>query len=157
MIDQRSDEAVYGAHASELVRFATGLVGRDDAPDVVAEAFVRVVASPVWADARDRRALWFRAVVFEAKSWRRSAARRRARERGAASGDCVVATQPERDDEVVAALELLSVQQRAVVVLTYWADLDPAGIGELLGVAEGTVRKQLARARKKLKGELGHE
>jgi hypothetical protein len=31
-VDERSDETVYADHASELVRFATGLVGIDDAP-----------------------------------------------------------------------------------------------------------------------------
>lgn len=47
-VDERSDEAVYEAHAAELVRFATGLVGVDDAPDIVADAFVRVTQAPVW-------------------------------------------------------------------------------------------------------------
>ena len=35
--------------------------------------------------------------------------------------------------------------------LTYWDDLTPAQIAELLGVGEGTVRKQLARAREQLR------
>lgn len=52
-----SDEAVYAACSSELVRFAAGLVGPDDAPDVVVEAFLRVARSSVWARARDKRAL----------------------------------------------------------------------------------------------------
>jgi RNA polymerase sigma-70 factor (ECF subfamily) len=41
----------------------------------------------------------------------------------------------------------LSPQQRAVVYLTYWDDLTPAQVAVLLAVSEGTVRKQLARAR----------
>ena len=33
----------------ELIRFATGLVGRDDAPDVMATAFVKAMSSPIVA------------------------------------------------------------------------------------------------------------
>jgi len=36
---------LYARHAGELVRFATGLVGPSDAPDVVSEAMVRLIAS----------------------------------------------------------------------------------------------------------------
>ena len=45
----------------------------------------------------------------------------------------------------------LSEQQRAVVFLTYWEDLAPAQVADLLGVSDGTVRKQLARARDQLR------
>lgn len=154
-VDDRSNEAVYEAHAGELVRFATGLVGVDDAPDVVADAFLRVTRSPVWSDARDRRVLWLRAVVYESRSMVRSSVRRRERERRVAvpamaeSGD-----NEEGVREVADALDELTVQQRAVVVLTYWMDLTPAAIAELLEVSEGSVRKQLARARARMKEAL---
>ncbi len=154
MLDQRSDEAVYEAHAAELVRYATGLVGPDDAPDVVVDAFVRLTASPVWPGALDRRALWFRAVTFEARSWRRSSARRRAREGRAARALETYEDPAPVDPEVVRALGALSTQQRAVVVLTYWLDLDPARVAGMLGVSEGSVRKQLARSRRKLERAL---
>jgi len=42
-----------------------------------------------------------------------------------------------------------------VVFLTYWDDLDAATVANLLGVSEGTVRKQLGRARNKLREVLG--
>ena len=155
-VDRRSDEMVYRHHAGELMTFATCLVGPDDAGDVVVEAFIRVRGSRVWADAVDRRAVWFQAVAFEAKSFQRSAARRRAREQRAATpvGDVQSDLGLDGDDEVRVALDSLSSQQRTVIVLTYWLDLDPHGVGELLGVSEGTIRKQLARARQKLRKEL---
>jgi DNA-directed RNA polymerase specialized sigma24 family protein len=31
----------------------------------------------------------------------------------------------------------LSLRQRAVTVLTYWSDLDPGAIAQLLGISEG--------------------
>lgn len=52
------------------------------------------------------------------------------------------------------ALDVLSLQQRAVIVLTYWQDLSPAQIADLLDTSEGTVRKQLARARARLREVL---
>ena len=153
-VDDRSDESVYAAHAAELVRFATGLVGIDDAPDVVVDAFVRVIRSPVWPEARDRRALWVRAVVFESRSMVRSSVRRRERERRVAVPALVSEETTAVDTHVVDALDVLSVQQRAVVMLTYWLDLTPASIAELLDVSEGSVRKQLARARARMKEVL---
>lgn len=49
------------------------------------------------------------------------------------------------------ALAHLSPQQRAVAYLAYWYDQTPLQIAELLGVREGTVRKQRARAREHLR------
>ena len=156
-MDKRSDDVVYKAHADELVRFATGLVGPDDAPDVVVDAFVQLVASKVWDNAQDRRALWYRAVIYRARSWRRSTARRLAREQAASLMAGPPVGSVERDEDVMTALAGLSVQQRAVVVLTYWADLSPADVGELIGVSGGSVKKQLSRARRKLRGVLDNE
>jgi RNA polymerase sigma factor (sigma-70 family) len=52
------------------------------------------------------------------------------------------------------AVGTLSLRQRAVVVLTYWADLDPATIAERLGISDGSVRRHLARARARLREAL---
>lgn len=154
--DRRSDEVVYKTHADELVRFATGLVGPDDAPDVVVDAFVRLTSSSVWTEAQDQRALWFRAVVYEAGAWRRANARRTVRERAAAPLRRSTDGGVEHDDELLRALAALTAQQRAVVVLTYWADLGPAEVAQLLGVSAGSLKKQLSRARRKLRGALSH-
>ena len=48
-------------------------------------------------------------------------------------------------NELLGALEALSVQQRAVTYLTYWQDFSVAQVAETLGVGNGTVRRQLAR------------
>ena len=60
----------------------------------------------------------------------------------------------EPDPEVLEAVARLSVRQRAVIVLTYWNDLDPKSVATLLGLSEGTVRRYLARARANLKEQL---
>jgi len=151
-VDTRTDAAVYAAHAHELVRFATGLIGPHDAPDVVADAFITLTAAPIWSAARDRRALWYRAVLLQARSWQRSAARRRRREQRAAGVTTV--DFPDLRPEVAAAVARLSTQQRAVIVLTYWDDLAPADVAALLDISEGSVRKHLARDREQLRRVL---
>ena len=143
---------LYARHAAELTRFATGLVGPSDAADVVGDAVARLMSSRVWSEASNPRALMFRAVLLEARMFHRARRRRRSRESRAARREAF--DMPRIEPEVSAAVAALSPQQRAVVFLTYWDDLDVATVAELLGVGEGTVRKQLGRARKKLREVL---
>jgi len=150
---QVDDEAIYASCVRDLVGFATTLVGPDDAADVVSEAVMSVMAAKVWSGARDKRSLLFRSVFFTARSWHRSNRRRRARQVHALSADPVDPL-PHESSEVTDALEALSDQQRAVIFLTYWTDLDPSAIAGMLDTSEGTVRKQLARARTKLREVL---
>ena len=63
---------------------------------------------------------------------------------------------PEFRPEVRQAVDALSVRQRTVTVLTYWADLSPASIARILGMSEGSVRRHLAHARNRLR-EVLHE
>lgn len=151
VIDETSVDA-YVRHAGELTRFATGLVGRSDAQDVVADAMVRLMTSRVWAEASDRRALMYRAVLFEARMFHRARRRRLFREARAAVREAY--DMPDVDPRVAAAVAGLSPQQRAVVFLTYWDDLDVRMVASLLGVSEGTVRKQLGRTRERLREVL---
>jgi len=128
------------------------LVGPADAADVVPATLVRLLGSARWGVARDRRAYLFRAVLNEARMHHRSTARRRVRELRAAPNEAC------RDDEplvdVLARVARLSMRQRAVVMLTYWDDLDSAAIAGLLGIGEGSVRRHLARAHARLREEL---
>ena len=147
-----SDADVYRAHAIELVRYATVLVGPDDAADVVADAVLAAFASRAWPTVANRRAYLYRAVYHRALDLRRSAERRHLREVATASSEPIVAAEPSLDAQ--RALAHLPAQQRAVVYLTYWSDLTPAQAAELLDVSEGAVRKQLARARDTLRRVL---
>jgi RNA polymerase sigma-70 factor (ECF subfamily) len=100
----------------------------------------------------NRRAYLYRAVFNEAQSWKRRAAQRLAREARASAGDRweLPALRPDVRD----AVANLSVRQRAVIVLTYWADLEPSVIAERLGISDGSVRRHLARARAHLREVL---
>jgi RNA polymerase sigma factor (sigma-70 family) len=147
------DEAVYRRHAPRLMGLAAALVGASDADDVVAAALARVLASAGWPAVENAEAYLTRAVVNEARSWSRSALRRTARDARWARGQ-VGADRELGDPELAAALLRLPVRQRAVVFLTYWADLAPGAIADQLEISEGSVRKHLARARSTLRKEL---
>jgi RNA polymerase sigma factor (sigma-70 family) len=147
---------VYERHAGELTRFATAMVGRDDARDVVAAAMVRCLFRRTGPPVENVRAYLFRAVYHESVSVQRQVARRlrlvgRLGAERSPEGDPVIG------DRLAGALERLSRRQRAAIVLTYWQDLEPPQVADRLGISEGAVRKHLARARQNLRTFLGEE
>jgi RNA polymerase sigma factor (sigma-70 family) len=125
------------------------LVGPSDAADVVSMAVLRALSSPGWAEVRDHRAYLSRAVLNAARMNFRTTMRRRAREARSAPREWV--GPPEVRAEVLQHVARLSLRQRAVVVLTYWDDLDPAEIGRRLGISPGAARRHLARAHRHLR------
>ena len=147
-----ADGELYRKHADELTRFATGLVGPSHAADVVSDAVLRSLSSPTWPAVVERRAYLFRSVFNQAAQLHRATHRRRAREERAAAPEGV--EPPDIRPEVLSAVARLSLRQRAVIVLTYWDDLDPAAIASLLDISDGSVRRHLARARSRLKEVL---
>ena len=148
-MERDSDEVVYEKYADELIRFATALVGPSDAADVLSMAVLRVFASRGWTNVDNQRAYLTRAVLNEARMNHRSTMRRRTREERSAPRDRVEA--PELRPEILEQVGRLSVRQRAVVVLTYWDDLDPVEISRRLGISPGSVRRHLARAHSRLR------
>lgn len=147
-----SDAETYEKYADELVRFATALVGPDDAADVVADTFVRVLGSGGWAGVEERRPYLYRSVLNEVRMRHRSTIRRRAREYQAAEPEAVA--DDEVRPEVLAAVGALSPRQRAVVFFTYWEDLSVDDVAGRLGISAGSVRRHLARARARLRRVL---
>lgn len=144
-----SDADLYRMHSGELLRYATVLVGRDDAQDVVANAFARSLASRAWPAVANRRAYLFAAVTNEARNHARGAARRRNREARQPMARPLELDTPRPD--VRAAIETLSVRQRAVVYLAYWEDMTDQMAAEHLGISPGAVRRHLGRARERLR------
>lgn len=151
MVDPRFAEA-YEKYCDELVVYATALTGATEAEDVVSEAMVRVLRSVDWDRVSSQRSYLFRCVFNEAASRGRRGGLRLVKERAAALAGSESAPLAGLDDLGVFAP--LSVQERAVIYLTYWHDLTPAASAELLGVSEGAVKGYLARARKKLRKVL---
>jgi RNA polymerase sigma factor (sigma-70 family) len=58
------------------------------------------------------------------------------------------------DPTLAAAVRELPPQRRLAIFLRYFADLSYAQIGEVLGVAEGTVAATLAQAHEQLEAAL---
>lgn len=158
-MDRVSVQEAYEKWSPELVRFATVLVGPVDAADVVADAFVALLADDAgWVRAERPRAYLFGVVANRARMHQRSLFRRRRRDETAARREMhlVPATDEATSTEATSTdvLGVLSAQQRALVYLAYWEDWSIAEIAERMSVSDGTVRRQLARARHKLRKEL---
>lgn len=150
------DADAYRRHAPRLMALASALVGPVDAGDVVSATITRLIASRSIVRIDNLEAYLTRAIVNEARSWTRSGARRgdrNARWLRSAAGHQEHIDGLE-DPELTAALLRLPIRQRAVVFLTYWADLDPEAVAAELGISEGSVRKHLARARASLREVL---
>lgn len=140
-----ADEEVYGKYADELLRFAATLVGPSLAEDVLSRAVLRTFASPAWPTVLHRRAYLYRCVLNEAHQTARADQRRVLREQraaGAASHD-----ESHVRAEVLDAMRRLSLRQRAVIFLTYWADLTVGDVAGTLDVSTSTVERELRAAR----------
>ena len=61
------------------------------------------------------------------------------------------------DPQLAAAVRELPPQRRIAIFLRYFADLSYAQIGEVLGIAEGTVAATLSQAHDQLAAELTNE
>lgn len=140
------EERIYRKYADGLIRYATVLVGPSEAEDVVMEAVRKVLTAGGLAHADNAKAYLYRAVHNTAATATKRASAREAKERAAAFRDPIVSL-GEVDLDVVHAVAELSTQQRAVVWLTYWDDLRPDAVAEILGVSVGSVKRHLARAR----------
>lgn len=148
-MEERSIEGLYRFHVSDLMRFATALVGPSDAADVVSDAMESLLKSGQLAGADSPLALMYRAVFAKARSMQRSRFRRRIREQRFVGE--LTSSNPSLRPDVVAAVVGLSPRQRACIYLTYWQDLAPAEVGQWLDIGEGTVKRHLARARAHLR------
>ena len=147
-----SDEEVYAKHADELLRFAATLVGPSDAEDLLSSAVLRAMSAASWTSVKSPRAYLFRSVLNEARQLARSSRRRLLREARAAVPDAV--DPPIVRPEVLNAVAKLSVDQRAVVFLTYWCDLTVEEVSDALGLSQRTTEPRLRSARIVLRSVL---
>jgi RNA polymerase sigma-70 factor (sigma-E family) len=143
-------EEFAGARLPALLRFAAVLTGeRGLAEDVVQEVLLRTHQQWRKIGALDSPEAYVRRMITnEYLSWRRRWARviphAAPPVAPAAVPDCAAA-HAERD-ALRAELDKLPRQQRAVLVLRYYAGLSDSQIAELLGCTTGTVRGYASRA-----------
>jgi RNA polymerase sigma-70 factor (sigma-E family) len=149
-LDVSSLEAVFRQDYVALCRLASLLIGGDRAraEELVMDAFTRCLRDWPRLNKGSAPAAYLRqAVVHRCYDHLR---RRRIEWRVNAlhSTRAVTASSiAESDDEVLRAVRALPIRQRTVIVLTYFADLSEADVAQELGIAAGTVKSQLAKAR----------
>jgi RNA polymerase sigma factor (sigma-70 family) len=115
------------------------------ARDAAAEAFARALVHWPRVQAMERPGAWLYRVALnvQRRRLRRAALEARLLRRREQEPPAV----PEPAVEVWDAVRHLPRQQRAVIVLTYVADLPQAEIAQILGVRRGTVASHLSDAR----------
>ena len=153
------------AELDRAYRLATVILGdRYDAEDVVHDA--AEVAWRRWSDLRDEQRFqaWFGRIVVNAC---RDRLRRRRRRRIVEIPRLVMDSEhpmaPDAADALALrdvlrrAFEVLSPEERIVVVLRYEADLTVPRVAEIAGIPEGTAKSRLHHALRKLRAAIGED
>jgi RNA polymerase sigma factor (sigma-70 family) len=148
---------MYAREYPGLIAVASALTGhREDAQDLVHDTMVRALVRWDRVSRLDRPGAWCHHVLVNAC---RSRLRRRVTElRYLSRLRRAEATAPEPSTATVAfwlAVRTLPARPRAVVALYFAAELTSVQIGEVLRVPEGTVRSDLAVARRVVMAAMG--
>jgi RNA polymerase sigma-70 factor (ECF subfamily) len=155
-----SPEALYRAEYRRLLRILTASSrNADTAADVLQEAFVQLQLH--WNEVRthDNQVGWVMRVAINRLRNQERSLRRRAlalvrlgrREEQRSSFPPPDAVRL----DLMTAITKLPPRRRLILTLFYLEDLPVAEIAALLDISEGTVTKQLHRARESLRQELG--
>jgi DNA-directed RNA polymerase specialized sigma24 family protein len=141
-------EAVFRAHYAPLAGWCQRMVGETEmAHDIAAEAFVRLLGR--WTHVTDPRAyLYTTALNLVRDRWRRGERERVAM--GKVITSASAAPNPAPGPELRMLVEALPHRLQQVVVLHYFADMTVDSVARALGVAPGTVKRDLFDARAKL-------
>jgi len=146
-MNMESDADVYIKYRNDLLRYATSLVGPDQAEDVVSTVVLRTMRGQGLAELDRPHAYLMKGVLNESRSvWRRPSTVPLLESDGLQLPVEIV--------ETLDALWRLPVRQRAAAFLFYWEDRTVADIAELMGVRDGTVKRYLHNARQRLKRGL---
>jgi RNA polymerase sigma-70 factor (ECF subfamily) len=154
-----SFDELYAAHFGDLtVQLYAYFGDRQEAQDVVQEAFCRAYARWRTISRYDDPVAWLRRVAWNLalSKWRRTRTALAFVRRHRPVDAEVAGPTPERV-ALVEALAGLPATYRRAMVLRYLADLTVAEIAEREGVPEGTVKSWLHRARTALAERLGQD
>ena len=137
-----------------LLRLAcTRLENPADAEDVVQEVFLKLLtARPSFRDAEHEKAWLIRTTLHRAADLRKAASRR-----NVPLEEALLASAPEPEDRLLAAVRALPEKYGAVIHLHYYEGYSLKEIGKLLGLPAATVGTRLARGRERLRQSLKEE
>jgi RNA polymerase sigma factor (sigma-70 family) len=153
-------EQLFERHFAQVLRYLRRRVGDDLADDLAAEVFVQAFAVRARYEPRTDSALpWLLGIATNLvrMHWRAEERRLAALTRLAAIPDAAAGLPEPGDARIAPAIAGLPQEQRDVLLLHCWADLTHDEIAHALGVAAGTSRSSLARARATLAGALAPE
>ena len=141
-------------YSSMLLRLAcTRLENPADAEDVVQEVFLKLLtAHPSFRDAEHEKAWLIRTTLHRAADLRKAASRR-----NVPLEEALLASAPEPEDRLLAAVRALPEKYGAVIHLHYYEGYSLKEIGKLLGLPTATVGTRLARGRERLRQSLKEE
>ena len=145
-------ERLYRSRYQRFLRLALAVVGsREAAADVVQEAFARALRSRADFRAQGSLESWVWRIVMNVARTRRQAPPQllgQPADADAADG------QPSTWPELRAAVAALPERQRQALFLRHYADLSYEEIGDILGMARGTVSATLHAAHGSLRRTL---
>lgn len=151
-------EQLFRRHWRRAHRAAYLVIGDPAAAeDVAQESFLAAIRALDRFDRRRPFGPWLhRITVNRAIDYSRA---RALRAESALSGatDRAAPDHGEISDELLAALQGLGAEQRAVVVLRYVLEYTPGEIGEMLGLPRGTVNSRMRRALDRLRPHVDAE
>jgi RNA polymerase sigma-70 factor (ECF subfamily) len=141
-----SADELFRLNYAPLAGWCRRMVGDDEvAHDIAAEAFVRLLGR--WSAVTDPRAyLYTTALNIVRDRWRRGERERAALATTATAAATTAAPAP----ELRMLVEGLPKRLQQVVTLHYFADLSVDSVARALGIAPGTVKRDLYDARAKL-------
>lgn len=148
-------EALYRLRHRELLRVATAITGSVElGEDAVQEGLVRALAGRSSFRASGTLEAWLWKVVVNAA---RNLAARTPRVVDAEESEAAVIGGEAEVSALRDHLARLPERQRLVLFLRYYADLDYAAIGRVLGIRRGTVSATLSQAHAALRPVLAEE
>jgi RNA polymerase sigma-70 factor (ECF subfamily) len=166
--DAEAQGELFEAYRADVTRLCVRLLASpEDAEDAVHESFLRMRRGVAGYDPERPFRRWLLALAAHCAIDR---LRRRRREERLFDGDADAALHPggedsplagelreERRRQVLAAVDTLPDRYRAPIVLRYYAELDYAAIGAILGVDTNQVATLLFRGRRRLREALARE
>jgi RNA polymerase sigma factor (sigma-70 family) len=152
---------VYDRHLRAIHDYVRRRVGDEQAHDLTAEVFVRAFHARSRYDVRYATALpWLLGFATNLISEHRREERRRLAliERIAARSEHATADRPQEQlaPELARALRKLRPGDRDALLLVVWGELSYDEAAHALNLPIGTVRSRIARARRRLTGDLQH-
>jgi RNA polymerase sigma factor (sigma-70 family) len=153
---KQSIEELYRAHADRILRYARRRVSPPDAEEVVAQTFL--VAWRRLHDVPDDPLPWLIGIARNSIRNLDRSRRRRSRLSARIASTQILEGQPaqsgELSEELHGALESLSPDDREVLLLIAWDELDYSDAAAAMGWSRANFRLRLHRARNRLKRRL---